>query len=116
MDARIVRWSSSTGLWLGALAWATSTQLNYTLVSWMCSNGIRLAPFTAVVLAALSLSGAAISAFAFRHRRERLETQTPHGGTPHEMLAVIGMAAGVLFALIIVMQGTAGFFLTGCEK
>lgn len=115
MDARLARWSSSTGLWVGALAWAVSTQLNYALVPWVCASGVRLIPWTAGGLALLAIVGAALSALAFRSRSERLETQTPAAGTPHEMMAVIGMAAGVLFALIIVMQGTASFFLTGCE-
>jgi hypothetical protein len=115
MESRVIRWSSSAGLWIGALAWATSTQLNYSLVPWVCSSGVRITPWTAAALAVIALAGAGVSAFSFRHRRERLKTQTPMAGTPHEMLAVIGMAAGLLFALIIVMQGTAGFFLTGCE-
>jgi len=115
MDARLVRWSSSAGLWVGALSWATSTQLNYSLITWVCSSGVRLTPWTASALAVLALIGASVSAFAFMHRDQRLETQTPQAGTPHEMLAVIGIGAGVLFALIIVMQGVAGLFLTGCE-
>lgn len=115
MGARLVRWSSSAGLWVGALSWATSTQLNYSLVTWVCSSGVRLTPWTAWALAVLALIGAGISTYAFRHRRQRLEAQTPQAGTPHEMLAVIGMGAGVLFALVIVMQGVAGLFLSGCE-
>jgi hypothetical protein len=116
MDAHLVRWSSSTGIWVGALSWLTSTQLNYALASWVCSSGTRVIPWTAAGLALLALAGAAVSAYAFRHRRERIKTDTPGAGTPHEMLAIIGMSLGALFALIIVMQGLAGFFLTGCEK
>ena len=115
MDARLIKWSSSAGLWIGALSWATSTQLNYSLVSWVCSSGVRLTPWIAWGLAVLALSGAGISAHAFTHRRQRIETQTPQAGTPHEMRSVIGIGAGVLFALIIIMQGVAGLFLTGCE-
>jgi hypothetical protein len=116
MDARLARWSSSAGIWIGALAWATSTQLNYSLVPWVCASGMRITPFTAGVLALVALVGAGLSGLAFRNRPTRLETQTPQAGTPHVMLAVIGMGAGALFALVIVMQAAAGFFLTGCEK
>jgi hypothetical protein len=116
MDSHLIRRSSSAGIWIGALAWAASTQLNYSLVPWVCFSGIRITPWTAAVLALISLLGAALSGYAFRHRRERLETERPHAGTPHEMLAVLGMAIGVLFALVIIMQGLAGLFLTGCEK
>jgi hypothetical protein len=116
MDARLVRWTSSAGIWIGAFAWATSTQLNYSLVSWVCASGVRLTPITAGLLALLALVGAGVSGLAFRSRPSRLETQTPQAGTPHAMLAVLGMGIGLLFALIIIMQGAAGFFLTGCEK
>ena len=116
MNRRSVKLTSSTGLWVGALAWATSTQLNYSLVPWVCSSGIRITPWTAAGLAFVALVGVAVSAHAFRHRQQPLETATPKGGTPHDMLAIIGMVAGVLFTLIIVMQGLAGLFLTGCEK
>jgi hypothetical protein len=115
MDARLVKWSSSAGLWIGAFAWGTSTQLNYSLVPWVCSSGIRITPWTTAGLAIIALLGAGLSGYAFRHRRARLETQTPAAGTPHEMLAMIGIGAGLLFALIILMQGLAGLFLTGCE-
>jgi len=116
MDPRLIRWSSSAGIWIGALAWATSTQLNYSLVPWVCTSGVRITPWTAAALAVIALLGSGLSVYAFRHRRERLETERPQAGTPHEMLAVLGIAIGVLFALIIVMQGVAGLFLTGCEK
>lgn len=114
MDLRL-RLASSAGIWIGAFAWATSTQLNYSLVSWVCSSGVRITPFTAGALAVLALAGAAISGWAFRRRQTRLETHTPQAGTPHAMLAVLGIGAGLLFALIIIMQATAGLFLTGCE-
>ena len=116
MDRHIAKSTSSTGLWVGALAWATSTQLNYSLVPWVCTTGIRITPWTAAGLAIVTLVGVAVSANAFRHRQGPLKTATPKGGTPHDMLAIIGVGAGTLFALIIVMQGLAGLFLTGCEK
>jgi hypothetical protein len=115
MDARLVRWSSSAGIWIGAFAWAVSTQLNYALVPWICASGVRVVPWTAAALALLSLAGTALSAMAFRDRAARLETGTPRAGTPYQMLAVIGVLSGVLFALVIALQGTASFFLTGCE-
>ena len=115
MDARLVRWSSSSGIWIGALAWATSTQLNYALVSWVCASGIRVIPWIAAALAVLALAGALLSSIAFRYRAGRLETNTPAGGTPHQMLAIVWIASGVLFAVIILLQGSASFFLTGCE-
>ena len=116
MQSRLIRWSSSAGIWIGALAWATSTQLNYSLVPWVCASGVRITLWIAAALAIIALLGAGVSTYAFRNRRERLETDTPQAGTPHEMLAALGIAIGILFALIISMQGVAGLFLTGCEK
>jgi len=115
MDARSARGSSSAGIWIGALAWAVSTQLNYALVPWMCTNGLRVAPWIAALLVLTALGGGLWSALAFRHRTGRLETNTPGAGTPHQMLAVIGILAALLFALVIALQGSANFFLTGCE-
>jgi hypothetical protein len=116
MNSHLTRWSSSAGLWIGALAWATSTQLNYALVPWVCSTGNRITPWIAAALAIVALVGVGVSWSAFMHRRRHLLSARPTAGTPHGMLAVIGMGAGTLFALIIVMQGVAGLFLTGCEK
>lgn len=115
MDARLARWSSSAGIWIGALAWAVSTQLNYALVPWVCANGVPFIPWATACLVVVALGGGALSGIAFRSRAGRLETNSPAAGTPHQMLAVIGILSGLLFALVIALQGTASLFLTGCE-
>jgi hypothetical protein len=115
MDQRTGRLTSSAGIWIGALAWATSTQLNYSLVPWVCASGAPVVPWIAAGLAIISLLGAWLSWRSFVNRAERIETQTPEAGTPLEMLAVIGIASGILFAVIIALQGSAALFLTGCE-
>jgi hypothetical protein len=115
MNTRLARWASSTGLWIGAAAWAASTLLNYVLVSWVCSSRLQIIPVVAGALALVAILGGFVSWRAFVGRTQRIATATPGAGTPHEMLAVIGMASGLLFALIIAMQGSASFFLTGCE-
>ena len=106
---------ASIGLWVGALAWATSTQLNYSLVPWTCASGVRLTPWIAAVLALLSLWGAWLSWRSLSRSGLEVQTEDPAAGTPFDMLAAIGAGAGVLFAAVIVMQGVAAFFLTGCE-
>jgi hypothetical protein len=115
MEARLARWSSSAGIWIGALAWAISTQLNYALVSWVCVTRVPIIAWIAAVLVVLALGGGAWSAIAFRNRAGRLETNSPAAGTPHQMLAVVGMASALLFAIVIALQGAASLFLTGCE-
>lgn len=115
MDFRTARLSSSAGIWIGAFAWATSTQLNYSLVPWVCASGMEIVPLVAGALVVVALVGAWVSWRTFVARAERLETHRPEGGTPFEMLSVLGMATGILFAVIIAMQGSAAFFLSGCE-
>jgi hypothetical protein len=107
-------WLASAGVWVGFIAWATSTQLNYSLVPWECDKGFRVIPWIALGLIVLALGGGTISLRSFRRRGQRLETCTPKAGTPFEMLAAIGMAASVLFALVIVLQGAADLIVPRC--
>jgi hypothetical protein len=67
------------------------------------------------VLVALALFGAVVSFRVWRQRVPGSQTATPGAGEPQQFLAIIGTGVGVLFALIIAVQGTASFFLTGCE-
>ena len=39
----------------------------------------------------------------------------PEAGVPHKLLAGIGALSGALFSTVIVMQGVAALFLSGCE-
>lgn len=105
----------SAGLILGALAWATSTQLNYALVPWVCTSRIPVIPAIAAVLAVIALIGVFLSLRAYRRQATTFQSETPKAGAPHELLALIGILSGSLFAVIILMQGLASFFLTGCE-
>jgi hypothetical protein len=105
----------SAGLILGAFAWATSTQLNYALVPWVCTSHVPAIPVIAIVLAAIAIVGVLLSLHAYRQLTTTFQSETPQAGAPHELLALIGMLSGSLFAVIILMQGLASFFLTGCE-
>jgi hypothetical protein len=107
-------WLASGGAWIGFLAWATSTQLNYSLVTWECDTGLPVIAWIALGLTLLALCGGVLSLQSFRRRRQRLETGTPGAGTPFEMLAAIGMAASILFALIIALQGAADLIVPRC--
>jgi hypothetical protein len=107
-------WLASAGAWIGFLAWAISTQLNYSLVPWECDSGARIIPWIALALIILALGGGALSLETYRRRGQRLETARPGAGTPFEMLAAIGMVAAVLFALVIALQGAAGLIVPRC--
>jgi hypothetical protein len=105
----------AAGFGIGAIAWATSTELNYALVPKVCVTHWPLIPFAAVALAVLAAFGLVLSAMAWRKDRPLPSPERPEAGVPHKLLAGIGILAGVLFTIIIIMQGLASLFLSGCE-
>jgi hypothetical protein len=105
----------SAGLIGGPLAWGISTQLNYALSPWLCDTSVPVVELIATVLVILSLAGALLSWRALRHLRDGPGIDAPTSYAPHRMIALVGVAAGLLFALIIAMQGTAALFLDGCR-
>jgi hypothetical protein len=105
----------AVGYGLGALAWGTSTELNYALVPRVCGSHWPLIPLLAVVLALIAASGFALSVMAWRQDRPLPSPDRPEAGAPHKLLAGIGVLSGALFTTVIVMQGVAALFLSGCE-
>jgi hypothetical protein len=106
----------ATGLFVGAVAWAVGHQANYALVPWLCTHHMRLLfPAIAGLLALVSLAGAGISFLSLRAtgpgRPEGIEYRRPR-----HFMAIIGLSAGLLFALVILVQGSAAFVLQGCER
>jgi hypothetical protein len=110
-------WSCSwSGVAVGPSAWAIDTQLNYALVDWACEKGSNPIPAIAALLALVSLVSAVSSLMAW-HRHEGAGTiVSQHDGSPRRLLAGIGVAAGVLFAIAIALQGTAGLLLGPCLR
>lgn len=104
----------SAGLISGPLAWGISTQLNYALAPFVCELGVPLIELIATGLVLLSLAGALLSWLAWRRLRGA-DLNLPGSNDPHLMVAVIGVAAGVLFGLVVTMQGSAALFLDGCR-
>lgn len=106
----------SAGLFAGPAAWAISTELNYALAGWICASGMQwVTPALAALLTALGIFGALLSWRAWTN----LDAVPTADGTipaPRRLLAGIGVLSGVLFALVIATQGTAGFILQGCER
>lgn len=95
-------------MFAGALAWATSTQLNYALVPWQCFNRVYPIPWLAALLAAIALAGAAVSLRTWR------SAAPPHAGV--NLAAGGGTLSGVLFAAVILLQLMASLIFTGCER
>jgi hypothetical protein len=102
------------GLAAGPAAWATGTQLNYALLPWACRHGWNLVPAVAGVLAVLSLLSALSSWLAWR-RYDGLHVPE-QDGHPRHLLSGIGIAAGLLFAIVIVLQGLAAIIISPCLR
>ncbi len=103
------------GLAAGPMAWAVNTQLGYFLVPWVCASKTNLIPPIALALALLALAGAALSWLSLPPSQMD-SGGSPAGGEPRSMLAGIGVASGLLFALLILTQGAAGLVFHGCER
>ena len=107
---------SWAGLAAGPACWAISTQLNYALVPWVCAHRPNIIPIITAVLVVVSLGGGLWSWLAWG-RYEGPGLQIPEqDGHPHDLLCGIGVAAGVLFAMVVAMQGVAGLILDPCLR
>jgi hypothetical protein len=106
-----ISWS---GLLSGPLAWAVSTQLNYALVDWQCRTRIPVIPVAALLLALFALAGGAVSWQAWREGGGAAAARQE--GDTELFMAILGMLAAALFALIVIMQGVASFILDGCIR
>ena len=106
----------AAGLFAGAVAWLTSTQLNYSLVNWICVHGaVWLVPSLTAGLMASSLAGGLLS---WRAWMNAAPAPAPDSSIarPRRLLAGVSVLAAALFALVIATQGSAGLILHGCEK
>jgi len=106
---------SAAGIYLGPFAWIVSTQLNYSLAANLCGPSSHMIAYVAGGLILLSLVGAALSFTAW----QRLGHANPDDSSsyaPHKFMAGMGTVMGVLFALVIALQGTATFLLEGCAR
>jgi hypothetical protein len=102
-----------SGLALGPLSWMLNTQLNYSLIEWFCAAGWNPVPAIAAVFTVTSLVGSAISWLAWSRAGMRIPEQD---GQPHRLVRGISVAAGVLFAIVIALQGVAGLIVGACQR
>jgi hypothetical protein len=107
---------SSAGLFAGSSAWAISTELNYALVSWICSAGMPwITPALTVLLLMRSLFGGLLSWRAWMNSPAE-PVLSSSVAQPRRFLAGISVLSAVLFALVIATQGLAGLIFHGCER
>lgn len=105
-------WGAGAGVLAGPAAWITNTTLNFALVTDRCASGGTVVPLISAAMLAVALAGAALSWRAWRDLPPDMAAQ---GGSPRHMLAVSGVFSGLLFALVILLQGAAGMVFHGCE-
>jgi hypothetical protein len=104
-------WRAAAGLIGGPAAWAVATQAAYAAAPLVC-GGMNAYVLVLPLVAALVAAGAGYVSFA----AGRGGTMPRHGGAPRSFLAFVGTGVGALVALVLVVQGTSAFFLTGCVR
>jgi hypothetical protein len=111
--APVLQW---VGLFLAPAAFFAHLQVNYVLVPWACTTGLRIwihiVSLTALVLA---LAGA----LAGWRVHERAESDAPNdnaGAVPRmRFLGVVGLCASAIFALLLAAQLVAGIIISPCQ-
>jgi hypothetical protein len=116
MSARPESGVTWAGLAAGPGAWGVNLQLNYAAVPWMCGHHLNFSPFVSLGLAVVALAGAFLSWRAWSASGGSGRYWSVIDGRPFNFWSGVGGLSGVLFALIILVQGTAGLFLHGCER
>ncbi|AEH88789.1 MULTISPECIES: hypothetical protein [Mesorhizobium] len=102
------------GLLSGPMAWAISTQLNYAIVPWQCNRQVEVVLPSALMLVVLSLLGGALSWRAERQGGAAFKPERTR--STEQFVANLGMLSALLFALVIVMQGSAALILDECLR
>jgi hypothetical protein len=103
------------GILVGALAFAADEQITYSLVPHACSTGHTYVLYWATAIAlAFALSGAAIGT------KNLAVTQAASidGGTRADrsrFMAILGIAASLGFATIIIAMAIPRFILSPCD-
>jgi hypothetical protein len=98
------------------VAWFISTQGNYALAPWVCAHKLPAIPALAAALVVLSLFGGFLSWRAYATASPVPQPDMTGAGRPHRFVATLGIMMALLFALVIVVQGTAGVVFNGCER
>jgi hypothetical protein len=107
MTRRKIDWrpfGASSGLIAAGLFWAVNLQLGEMLPELQCRYRIAILGLTSIIAAAVSLLSGYVS----------WRSSSP-GGAGWFWSRLCALAA-LLFAFALLLQGAAGFMLSGCEK
>jgi hypothetical protein len=104
--------SPSLRLLIGPAAWLVNTLAGYSLQPLLCRYEVAAGfALGAVLLAAISIAGAFWS-----YESLAPSSASDIGENPRLFVAALGAASGVLFSVGILLQASAAFALTGCER
>lgn len=107
---------ASLGLTCAAVLWAVNTQLGEVLPYPACRQGVHYAGFSSAAALVLAIIGGLWSWRVYRRSQtERLRPVSTARGTL-QLAAGVGAGAAALFAFSLILQASAGFILTGCER
>lgn len=104
------------GLAAGPAALAIGVEGNYAIVRWTCTSGVHLVPILASILVLLSLAGAFVSWRAWKRLPHDTSLDDSKSDQPKRLMAAAGVFLGVLFAMVVAVQGAAGLILDGCAR
>lgn len=103
------------GILIGPLSWALDQQISYSLVAHACSTGhFYLLHAITVIALLLALSGAVVATMNLGRTR----AATIEGGRVADrsrFMAIVGIAASVGWALVIVAMAVPRFILSPCD-
>ena len=94
------------GLAIGGSVWAANTELGEMLPYLECRTRTGLLALTSLAAGLMSIGAAALSWRSLK----------PHDVAVDAFLSRLALAAGLLFAFAIALQGAASLVLTGCER
>jgi len=103
--------SAAAGLFAGPAAWIVNTEINYALAARACGSGFPIVPLVSAAMLIPALAGGILSWRAWQG-----VDPDAAGGAPDRLLATAGVLASLLFACVILIQGTAGLVFDGCER
>lgn len=110
-------WALWAGVLAGPLAMLIQLQVNYALVLWACGAGREWAlHLTALLALVVTVAGGSLS---WRNRRRMGAGWEDEGAgviPRSRFMAVVGVLASVLFALVIVAQWIPIFVYGPCDR
>jgi hypothetical protein len=103
------------GILTGPIVWLLNLQTTYSLVHWACLNK-QLYPLRLASLFFLALTAVAgiISLNIFQKLKGEARVTPPEDIARQRFMVSLGMMTSALFALAIIAQGLATFFINPC--